>query len=121
MALTVSLSLHIAVLVYAVTASTIRRDKPAAAPIVFTCCQNKRRPCRRRLHWLLKPRRPQLGARASTVRPRSDRAANRWHLHRWHLIGRPTTDSRSRRVTCRRGAPSLQGDVQVASAQTGSG
>jgi hypothetical protein len=122
-ALAVSLSLHIAGLVYAVTASTIRRDKPAAAPIVFTVLPEQATPL---------PPQAALAAEAPaaapgragkpTVRPRSNRAANRL------APPPPAPPSAGRQPTAAVvespagvEAPSLQGDVQVASAQTGSG
>jgi hypothetical protein len=80
-ALAVSFSLHVAVVIYAVTASGARRDEPAAKPVVFTVLPEKAAPL---------PARVPAGAVAAAVtalapgrpgrpagRPRSDRVVNR--------------------------------------------
>jgi hypothetical protein len=80
-ALAVSFSVHVGVVIYAVTASGARRDEPAATPVVFTVLPEKAAPL---------PARAPAGAVAAAVtalapgrsgkpagRPRSDRVVNR--------------------------------------------
>ncbi|GEM_PF-3496890 len=80
-ALAFSLSLHIAAVVYAVTASSARRNQPAATPVVVTILPGEAAP-------LLPPAPATAGAATMPAaapgrsgkpagRPRSDRAANR--------------------------------------------
>ena len=80
-ALAVSSSLHVAVVIYAVTASGARRDDPAATPVVITVLPEEAAPL---------PARARAGAVAAAVtalapgrpgkpagRPRYDRVVNR--------------------------------------------
>jgi hypothetical protein len=122
-ALAVSLSLHVAVVVYAVTASSTRRDQPAAAPILVTVLPEQAAP--------LPPPVPAAAEATAAapghpgkpaVRPRSDRAANRPApppLAPPSIDKAPATAAAQAPTAVE--APSLQGDVQVTSARAGSG
>jgi len=117
-ALAVSLSLHIAVVVYAVTATRARREDRPAVPIVVTVVSEEVPP--------LPPAAPATVAaapaaapgRASRPRLRSDRVVNR-------LAPPPPAPSSAEQAPAPAAAlaPSLQGDlvVQAASAPGGSG
>ena len=126
-ALAVSLSLHVAVVVYAMTASRARRDEPAAAPVVVTVLPDEAAP-------LPSPAPATVVAAAATAaaparpskpagRPRSDRVANR--LTPAAPLPSPSADIRLAPAVALAAveAASLQGDlvVQAASASAASG